>query len=265
MSVLLFLLPIIIINAQNVTEIIEPKCDGETIKYSIYANLSEYFENENNIDGREIYESLDALKSKKIGTLTGMYFNRSMFDNITDYNSYDDLIDDLRKHKLDAIALNGAMGNNTQMFENDISIFPGRPILIDIGIGFQKDNVTLLNQVNEFIAKGNLVEKKKVWMGINYQIQYINKTLSGENGIINAVVLLNNPPYSYKDKSGEMTGADLDFIYGFARDYGYQINLITTNSQDEEIELLKNKSADIAVGYFPIREDKRDEISFSNF
>ena len=269
MSVLLFLLSIIIINAQNVKEIIEPKCDGKTIKYSIYANLSEYFENENNIDGREIYESLDALKSKKIGTLTGMYFNRSMFDNITDYNSYDDLIDDLRKHKLDAIVLNDGMGNNTQMFENDISEFPGRPILIDIGLGFQKDNVTLLNQVNEFLSNintnTNTEQKKKVWMGINYQIQYINKTLSGENGIINAVVLLNNPPYSYKDKSGEMTGADLDFIYAFARDYGYQINLITANSQDEEIELLKNKSVDIAVGYFPIREDKRDEISFSNF
>ena len=62
-----------------------------------------------------------------------------------------------------------------------------------------------------------------------------------------------------------MTGADIDFIYGFARDYGYQINLITANSQEEEIEFLKNKSADLAVGYFPIREDKKDEISFSNF
>ena len=86
-----------------------------------------------------------------------MYFNRSMFDNITDYNSYDDL----RKHKLDAIVLNDGMGNNTQMFENDISEFLGRTILIDIGLGFQKDNITLLNQVNEYITKGNLVEKKK--------------------------------------------------------------------------------------------------------
>ena len=148
MSVLLFLLSIIIINAQNVKEIIEPKCDGETIKYSIYANLSEYLENENNIDGREFYNSIDELKSKKVGTLSGFYFNRSMFDNITDYNSYEDLIDDLRKHKLDAIVLNDGLGNNSQMFTNDISTLPGMPILLDIGIGFQKDNVTLLNQVN---------------------------------------------------------------------------------------------------------------------
>jgi len=264
MSVLIFLLLTIIINAQNITEIIEPKCDGETIKYSIIANLSEYLENENNIDGREFYNSIDALKSKKIGTLSGYYFNRSMFDNITDYNSYDDLIDDLRNHKLDAIVLNDGIGNNTQMFTNDISALSGRPTLLDIGIGLQKDNVTLLNQVNEFINKGLTEQKKHDWLGINYQIQYINKTLSGENGTINVVVLLNNPPYSYKDKSGEMTGGEINFIYDFARDYGYQINLITANSQDEEIEFLKNKSADIAAGYFIIRNDKRDEINFSN-
>ena len=265
MPILSFLLSIIIINAQNISEIIEPKCDGETIKYSIYANLSEYLENENNIDGRELYNSVDALKSKKIGTLSGFYFNRSIFDNITDYNSYEDLIDDLRKHKLDAIVLNDGLGNNSQMFTNDISAFPAMPILLDIGIGFQKDNVTLLNQVNEFLKKDILEQKKNQWLGINYQIQYINKTLSGENGTINAVVLLNNPPFSYKDKSGEMTGGDIDFIYEFARENGYQINLITANSQDEEIEFLKNKSADIAAGYFPIRNDKRDEINFSNF
>ena len=264
MFVLLFLLSIIIINAQNISEIIEPKCDGETIKYSICANLSEYLENENNIDGRELYNSVDALKSKKIGTLSGFYFNRSIFDNITDYNSYEDLIDDLRKHKLDAIVLNDGLGNNSQMFTNDISTLPGMPILLDIGIGLQKDNVTLLNQVNEFLKKDILEQKKNQWLGINYQIQYINKTLSGEKGTINVVVLLNNPPYSYKDKSGEMTGVDIDFIYDFARENGYQINLITANSQDEEIEFLKNKSADIAAGYFPIRDDKRDEINFSN-
>ena len=264
MFVLLFLLSIIIINAQNISEIIEPKCDGETIKYSICANLSEYLENENNIDGRELYNSVDALKSKKIGTLSGFYFNRSIFDNITDYNSYEDLIDDLRKHKLDAIVLNDGLGNNSQMFTNDISTLPGMPILLDIGIGLQKDNVTLLNQVNEFLKKDILEQKKNQWLGINYQIQYINKTLSGENGTLNVVVLLNNPPYSYKDKSGEMTGGDIDFIYDFARENGYQINLITANSQDEEIEFLKNKSADIAAGYFPIRDDKRDEINFSN-
>ena len=263
MPILSFLLSIIIINAQNISEIIEPKCDGETIKYSIYANLSEYLENENNIDGRELYNSVDSLKSKKVGVLSGFYYNKSNFDNAIEYNSYDDLIDDLRKHKLDAIVLHGGMANNVQMFTNDISQLNGQRMLI--GIGLQKDNVTLLNQMNKFIVlASNSTTKKDLWLGINYQIQYINKTLSGENGTINVVTLLNNPPYSYRDKKGEMTGGDIDFIYGFARDNGYKINLIIANSQDEQIEFLKNKSADLAIGSFPIRNDKRNEINFSN-
>ena len=263
MPILSFLLSIIIINAQNISEIIEPKCDGETIKYSIYANLSEYLENENNIDGRELYNSVDSLKSKKVGVLSGFYYNKSNFDNAIEYNSYDDLIDDLRKHKLDAIVLHGGMANNVQMFTNDISQLNGQRMLI--GIGLQKDNVTLLNQMNKFIVlASNSTTKKDLWLGINYQIQYINKTLSGENGTINVVTLLNNPPYSYRDKKGEMTGGDIDFIYSFARDNGYKINLIIANSQDEQIEFLKNKSADLAIGSFPIRNDKRNEINFSN-
>ena len=263
MPILSFLLSIIIINAQNISEIIEPKCDGETIKYSIYANLSEYLENENNIDGRELYNSVDSLKSKKVGVLSGFYYNKSNFDNAIEYNSYDDLIDDLRKHKLDAIVLHGGIANNVQMFTNDISQLNSQRMLI--GIGLQKDNVTLLNQMNKFIAlASNSTTKKDLWLGINYQIQYINKTLSGENGTINVVTLLNNPPYSYRDKKGEMTGGDIDFIYGFARDNGYKINLIIANSQDEQIEFLKNKSADLAIGSFPIRNDKRNEINFSN-
>ena len=185
-----------------------------------------------------------------------------MFDNVIEYNSYDDLIDDLSKHKLDAIVLHGGTANNVEMFTNDISKFKGERMLI--GIGLQKDNVTLLNQINDFLVVAMNTTKKAVWLGINYQIQYINKTLSGENGTINVVTILNNPPYSYRDKSGEITGADIDFIYGFAKDHGYQINMIIANSQDEEIEFLKNKSADIAIGAFPIRNDKRNEINFSN-
>ena len=155
------------------------------------------------------------------------------------------------------------MANNVQMFTNDISQLNGQRMLI--GIGLQKDNVTLLNQMNKFIAlASNSTTKKDLWLGINYQIQYINKTLSGENGTINVVTLLNNPPYSYRDKKGEMTGGDIDFIYSFARDNGYKINLIIANSQDEQIEFLKNKSADLAIGSFPIRNDKRNEINFSN-
>ena len=265
MSIIFLFLLSAIINAQNISEIVEAKCDGETIKYSIYANLGEYLEYEENIDKRELYKSLEDLSSKRIGTLKGLYFNRESYENIIDYDSYDDLINDLRNYELDAIILNDGLGNNTQMFTNDISIFQNLEKMRDIGVGLQKDKETLLNQINEFISKVDIsAHTRNTWLGINFQMIHINKTLSSENGVINVVSLENNPPYSYRNKSGELTGDEVEFIYDFAREYGYQINMIIAANQDEEIELLKNKTADIAISNFVIREDKKDEISYSN-
>ena len=227
MSIIFLFLLSAIINAQNISEIVEAKCDGETIKYSIYANLGEYLEYEENIDKRELYKSLEDLSSKRIGTLKGLYFNRESYENIIDYDSYDDLINDLRNYELDAIILNDGLGNNTQMFTNDISIFQNLEKMRDIGVGLQKDKETLLNQINEFISKVDIsAHTRNTWLGINFQMIHINKTLSGENGVINVVSLENNPPYSYRNKSGELTGDEVEFIYDFAREYGYQVNMI---------------------------------------
>ena len=151
------------------------------------------------------------------------------------------------------------------MFTNDISKFQDLEGHPDIAVGLQKDNETLLNQLNEFISHVNSSEhKRNVWLGTNFQMIHINKTLSGENGTINVVALENNPPYSYKNKSGELTGDEIEFIYDFAREYGYQINMIVAANQDEEIELLKNKTADIAISTLAVREDKNDDINYSN-
>ena len=261
-----FLISIKFTNSQNIEELIEPKCDGETIKYSIFANLSEYLENENNTDNREILKNIDDLKTKRVGTLSDLYFNTSKFDNITKYDSYEEMIEDLRHYKLDAIILGDGIGNNTQMLTNDISKLPGLVELSSIGFGLQKNSTTLADQLNSFLeikdTKANSERAK--WLGINYQIKTIDKNLTGENGTLNVVVKLNNEPYSYKDKNGEILGSEISYLYDFARYFGYNINVIEANTYDEQMECLKNNSAEIAGGFFQMRDDKRNEIQFSN-
>ena len=51
---LILILIITNLKAQNNPEILEPKCDSNSIKYTIVANLSEYLFNEKNIDGKEM-------------------------------------------------------------------------------------------------------------------------------------------------------------------------------------------------------------------
>ena len=83
----IFLLLIQIIFPQNVSELIQPKCTNKKVEYSILANMEEYLDNENNIDGREFYSTIDDLKSKnaKIGTLS--FFQLDDFTNVEKYNS----------------------------------------------------------------------------------------------------------------------------------------------------------------------------------
>ena len=102
------------------------------------------------------------------------------------------------------------------------------------------------------------------WLGVNYQIKYIDKDLTGNNGKLNVVVKADDLVNCYKDGSGELLGPDIEILYEFARKNGYQLNFIEVNTYDEQVDFLKNKSADIAVGNFIVRDDKKNEVEFSD-
>ena len=52
---------------QNYDELIQPKCEGNNIRYSIIADLKDYLMSDNdNIDGRDLYGEVDDLKKKML-------------------------------------------------------------------------------------------------------------------------------------------------------------------------------------------------------
>lgn len=85
MSKIFFLSLIIYIHyiiLQNIDELVKPRCEGDTIKYSIIADLKNYLLSDNdNIDGRELYSEVDDLKTKKVGIIKGAYVIPEKFDN----------------------------------------------------------------------------------------------------------------------------------------------------------------------------------------
>ena len=97
--------------SENIEDLIQPKCDENNIYFSIVGNMKEYIENDNNLDGREIYKSIDDIKEKRIGILKGSPYNSSIFQNATIYDTYDDLLNDLRTYKLDAIIADNILSN----------------------------------------------------------------------------------------------------------------------------------------------------------
>ena len=221
-------------------------CSKKQIQYTILADIMTYLDNENNIDGRELYSSIEDLKDKKLGTFSILTIDKS-FKNVIQYKDYDELMSDLRKHKLDGILVDSSTANYTQSFSNDLSVIPGNAGIISPAFVAQKDS-DIFQKLLEFYENNsdNLYFIFYKWMGINDHGKFINKTLTGKNGVIKAMCI-NLPPFTYKDENGELIGLEVEILYEFAREYGYQleIELKDVSSVNEILQSLEDKSIDI--------------------
>ena len=262
----IFLLSIQIILPQNVSELVQPKCTNKKIEYSILADMKEYLENENNIDGRDLYSTIDDLKSKKIGILP--FFTLDDFPNVEKYNSLDDLLDALRKHKVDAILVDNSLSNYTQILTNELSQIPGETSVIYPSLVCQKNSTIykeLLGFQNMSINQNNTYyEAYYQWMGINEERLYINKNVIRNNGVIKALYF-NYPPYSFKNKEGEYVGSQVQFLYGFAHTFGYQVEFKEAASIDEIYQAIKDNTYDIVQYFYQENVDNFPENSYLFF
>ena len=156
------------------------------------------------------------------------------------------------------------MGKYLEAFSLDISHFDKSFGLRYVAYGFQKDDTKYINEINDFLDyfRGPIGSRKSDY-GYDDEASTLDD-LKGENGTINVTFRLDVPPYAYK-LNGDIVGGEILFIYTFAREYGYKINLIEAQTIDEQVELLKNKTCNIAGGVFPILDEYKSEIAYSNY
>ena len=249
--------------AQTLEDLLNPKCDDKYLNYSIIANLEEYLKYQNNIDGREMFNSKEIFKHKKLGTISGTYYNKTIYKSVKEYDTYDQLFGDLRTLKIDGVIQPDKYAEDIQFFSDDLALFPKHIQINKIGFGIQKNNDLLKDQINQFIEnhKDFHEERISVWSRLNFDEKHIDTQLTGNKGTLNVVIRFANYPYSYKENN-EIMGSEIEFLYLFAKEYGYNIILKEVDTYEEQFESLKNKSADLAAGYFIIRDN--NEINFSN-
>ena len=174
------------------------------------------------------------------------------------------MIIDLRNHKLDAAIVDNGVCNFTQAFEDDLTLLEGFFQLNFVGFAVQKDNITLLNEINELIGNSNSkIDERRVWYGFDEEQKHIFKEQNGTRGYLNIMYRLEFPPYAYIE-DGEPIGTEIGFIYYFTNVYGYRVNLSRGFSIQEQIDCLKNKTIDIAGGFLPILDEYKNDVSFSN-
>ena len=58
-------------------------------------------------------------------------------------------------------------------------------------------------------------------------------------------------PLCFEEK-GEAKGAEIELLYGFAKNISYKINFIPIYNKEDRINYLKNNRANITGGWFTI-------------
>lgn len=180
------------------------------------------------------------------------------------YEKLNDILRDLRNHKLDAIIVDNGVCNYTQAFSDDLSLLEGFLGLSMIGFATQKDNITLVNEINELLGSNiNGIGERRDWYGFDEEQKHIFKEQNGTKGYLNIMFRLEFPPYAYIEND-EFIGSEVGFIYHFTNLYGYKVNLTQAFTIQDQINCLKNKTIDIAGGLLPILDEYRNDVSFSN-
>ena len=136
--------------SQDIEELLQPKCDGKTIKYSYSVNLLEYLQNENT-EGKEIYYTAEDLKSKRVGRVKDTYMGNKTLDIMKVYEDGENFQEDLIRHKIDAVILIDGLCRTVKMVSNEISIYPEPFLEVENAFGLQKDNLEYISEIKSLM------------------------------------------------------------------------------------------------------------------
>ena len=123
----------------------------------------------------------------------------------------------------------------------------------------------LAAKLNEYIAAysedGTLDELFSYWV-TNYDRGnvFVDKSgITGENGVLTFTAEAGYEPACFAGNDGELIGFDVDFIYHFCREYGYEPNIIPLEYDAMSAAVVSGK-CDAAIGI--IMDDEREEEVF---
>ena len=248
-QILLVLLSFTQFNSQNLT-LLTPICNGkDNVTYSLYANITNYLQHNNNIDKRPFIKRPADLKDKKVGVLAGVPVNSGDYGEVITYPNTEDLIKALQNHTIDGIIADKNTKDYIVLHNYDLYQIPEKVDTTKYGPIFKENDSNIRPAFGEFSKKTNIPNLIETWAGINYDAQKVDKNLDGKNGTIKAIAYLGNRPYAYKDEKGEPTGACLDLIYSFAKSAGYKVEFQEASTYDAQIDAIKQGNADISCAY----------------
>ena len=216
---------------------------------------------------------LSDLSGEKIGVLTGSIQSVVMPQMIPDaeyleFNVMTDLIVALNNKKIDAFGCDESF-YTSMLWEGQAVDRIDEPLgESDYGMIFPKgNNLALQREINEYIAKvkenGSLDALEEKWFGATEPTEFASyDDLTGTNGTIIVAISSAAMPFVYQ-KSGKFVGFDVEFITGFAKEYGYSI-------QFEDVAFaailggVQSAKYDIGISGITITEERKESLDFSD-
>ena len=222
---------------------------------------------------KEFQEMRDFEKAK-IGVLTGSSFDllaneyfpeaeKLYFMNMTD------LILNLKQEKIDGILMDKGFFTPLLWEDEEISFIEMDMPATEFAVAFPKtvESEPLKAQMNEFIQKytenGWLGELTEKWFAASEPDGSIDFTqLTGENGTLHVATTVESKPFDYL-KDGQFCGFDADFIFCFAQEYGYELE-IDTMDFGALLPSLSAERYDLAISSITVTEERKESVLFSD-
>lgn len=217
--------------------------------------------------------SLSDLEGKRIGVqlkTTGDFYATNIKDtDVQRFNKGRDAILALRAGQVDAVMLDDAPANVFVREFGDIRILEEAYADEEYGIAVSKKNPELLQKINEALDKlqseGVIDRIVKAWIEDGEtKSAYDGQTRDSYSG--GTLLMVTNaefPPYEDQAEDGTIVGIDVDIMKAICDELDMKLQVDHT-SFDSLIASVQRGTADVAVAAMTIREDRLEQVDFSN-
>ena len=220
------------------------------------------------------FTSVDELNGYLVGVQTGTQYEDALLKRCPDakiqlFSVATDMLIALEQGKLDAILTETVSVSSMKGTHPWLQEIPEPVTSYDIvfGIGNTANAHLLKTQLDEFIAKtkqtGVYDEMQSYWItNFSTDTCVADKSgITGENGKLTVALESGYEPFSYL-RFDELQGYDVDFIYRFCREYGYEPVLYPIN-QDAIVAALELGKFDIGTS-LPHTTERENSIQMSD-
>ncbi len=220
------------------------------------------------------FQTMEDFEQAEIGVLTGSSFDLLAKEHFPEagrrcYMNISDLILNLKQDKIDGILMDKGFFSPLRWEESELSYIEMDMPATEYAVAFPKhsDSEALMSKVNAFIRSekqsGELAKLESKWFSnIEPDLSIDFTQLTGENGTLRIATTVESKPFDYL-KDGQLCGFDIEFIFRFAKEYGYALE-IDTMDFGALLPSLATKGYDLAISSITVTEERREAVFFSD-